>query len=207
MWNEISLGHTYRKTFVKINCMKCKENLIGVTLPRQKVPSIQNPCSYPSSLVNLHFGMALILEWPWFGTIPDACKNTNLLQVHQVYLFTVRIITLQLHRAKILGRICQRCVVLRYCLIFNLHVFVILTRQDKGWLLYSCWLYFYTTNFLIQEVFGNSWMFPNLKQDREAASPECRYRVGTGKGMFPNARDRNFPNFLGKNPVSGNTDL
>ena len=32
-----------------------------------------------------------------------------------------------------------------------------------------------------------------LKWEREAASPEWRYWVGTGKRMFPNARDGKFP--------------
>ena len=46
------------------------------------------------------------------------------------------------------------------------------------------------------EAFGNSQMFPDLKRDWEAASPECRYRVGTWKRMFPNARDGKFPRFF-----------
>ena len=46
-------------------------------------------------------------------------------------------------------------------------------------------------------------MFPDLKRDRETASPECRYWAGTGKRMFPNARDREFPEFFGKYPIPG----
>ena len=48
----------------------------------------------------------------------------------------------------------------------------------------------------IWEAFGNSRMFPDLKQDREAASPEWQYWVRTRKRMFPNVQD-------GKNPVPG----
>ena len=55
----------------------------------------------------------------------------------------------------------------------------------------------------IREVFGNSQMFPDVKRDREAASPECRYWVGTGKRMFPNARDGKFHRFFSEKSGSG----
>ena len=61
------------------------------------------------------------------------------------------------------------------------------------------------TELLIRETFGNSWMFPDLKRDRETASPECRYWAGTGKRMFPNARDREFPKFFRE--ISGSREI
>ena len=57
----------------------------------------------------------------------------------------------------------------------------------------------------IRDVFGDSWMFPDLKRDREAASPECWYWVGTRKEDVPKFSGREiFQIFLGKIRFPGN---